>query len=122
MKDFKHYLFFIAIACFNLNAFGQCATSPTDMISWWQAENNANDLYGNYNGMEQNCVSYGSGVVNNAFYFDGIDNVVVVADSDDLDLTDDYRIEIEYSEDLENSSIVTRNIVCLDSGIGGNDN
>ena len=37
-------------------------------------------------------------------------------------IPDNYRIEIEYSDDLGNSSIVTRNVVCLDSEIGGNDN
>ena len=32
-----------------------------------------------------------------------------------------YRIEIEYRDDLEKSSIVTRNVLCLASGTGGND-
>ena len=33
-----------------------------------------------------------------------------------------YRIDIEFRDDLGYSSIVTRNVVCLDSEIGGNDN
>ena len=37
-------------------------------------------------------------------------------------MPDNYRIEIEYSDDLGNSSIVTRNVVCLVLGIGGSDN
>ena len=37
-------------------------------------------------------------------------------------IPDNYRIEIEYSDDLGHSSIVTRNVVCIDLGIGGSDN
>ncbi len=36
-------------------------------------------------------------------------------------IPDSYRIEIEFRDDLGNSSIVTRNVVCLDSAIGGTD-
>lgn len=73
----------------NLN----CVTPPNDLISWWAAEDNTTDSVGNNDGASSGGVSYTTGVVNKAFLFDGIDDVVVVPHSPDLDITGDITVE-----------------------------
>ncbi|TYA92165.1 LamG-like jellyroll fold domain-containing protein [Seonamhaeicola marinus] len=71
-----------------------CITPPNNLISWWAAEDNPNDSVGHNDGTELGNVSYSSGVVNKAFSFDGIDDVVVVPHSADLDITGDVTVEL----------------------------
>ncbi|WP_296384368.1 LamG-like jellyroll fold domain-containing protein [Winogradskyella sp.] len=114
MKTLKQFLIFIAITCFSVNVSGQCTTPPADMVSWWQAENNANDLYGNNNGTEQNGISYATGTVNNAFYFDGVDDVIVVPHSNNLDLTGNVTIELWVRQTGFDNAIQT--VICKGAG------
>jgi hypothetical protein len=114
MKTLKQFLFYISIACFQTIALGQCATPPTDMVSWWQAENNANDVYGNNNGIEQNGIGYVSGAVNNAFYCDGIDDIIVVPHHSNLDITGDVTLELWVKQTGFDNDIQT--VLCKGSG------
>ncbi len=94
MKNLKY----IIIPMFMLLPYSiiwaQCTTPPTNMISWWTGDDTAQDLYGNNDGTLQSGTTYVSGVVNKAFLFDGVNDVVVVPDSDDLDLTGDMTLEL----------------------------
>ena len=71
-----------------------CTNLPSNLISWWTGDNNSQDLYGNNHGTPQGGTTYFGGVVNNAFLFDGVDDVVVVPDSNDLDLTGNMTVEL----------------------------
>ncbi|WP_136479899.1 LamG-like jellyroll fold domain-containing protein [Cognatitamlana onchidii] len=71
-----------------------CVTAPNNLISWWAAEDNTNDLVGNNNGVPSGGVSYTSGAVNKAFLFDGVDDAVIVAPSESLDITGDITVEL----------------------------
>jgi uncharacterized delta-60 repeat protein len=44
-----------------------CDAIPSGLVSWWKAENNANDAEGVNNGTFENYESYAPGVVGNAF-------------------------------------------------------
>ncbi|MEC3907499.1 LamG-like jellyroll fold domain-containing protein [Tamlana sp. 2201CG12-4] len=74
----------------NLN----CVAPPNSLISWWAGEDNANDSVGSNDGTPLNGVSYTSGVVNKAFLFDGVDDVVIVPNSASLNITGDLTIEL----------------------------
>ncbi len=94
MKTLKYIIILMFILLQYSIIWAQCTTSPTNLISWWTADDTAQDLYGNNHGVPQGGVAYGDGVVNNAFYFDGIDDVVVVPSSTDLNITGDVTVEL----------------------------
>src|SRR5690349_8419436 len=50
-----------------------CTPAPSGMVGWWRAEGNANDTADSNNGTiaGTGTVSYGSGLVGQAFVFDG---------------------------------------------------
>jgi hypothetical protein len=55
-----------------------CPGAPGGIISWWPAENNAQDVVSHYDGMLQNGATFATGLVNQAFSLDGIDDAIVV--------------------------------------------
>jgi|GEM_PF-1101174 len=57
-----------------------CAPTPTNLIGWWQAEGNANDLLGAHNGFLTNGASFVPGEAGQAFSLDGADQYVVIPD------------------------------------------
>ena len=60
-----------------------CTTPPTGMVSWWPAENNANDVAGQNNGTFA-ANTYAAGKVGQAFSLNGTDAYVQVPDSPSL--------------------------------------
>src|SRR5947209_8491413 len=61
-----------------------CTPAPTGLISWWHADGNALDARSRANGTLLNGATFGAGEVGQAFSLDGIDDQIVIADSDDL--------------------------------------
>jgi len=55
-----------------------------NMISWWPAEGNANDILGGNNGTLQNGATFALGEVGQAFSFDGVDDYLQIPDSSNL--------------------------------------
>lgn len=51
-----------------------CLQPPSGIISWWTGDGNANDIKGVNNGNLLNGVTFASGMVGQAFSFDGIDD------------------------------------------------
>jgi len=92
MKNLKQFLFFIAITCFSINAFCQCAEPPNDLLSWWTGDNHFDDIIGTNDGSELNGVGFTPGIVSGAFWFDGVDDLILVSDSGNLDLTGDMTL------------------------------
>ena len=89
MKQF--YLLVIAMFCNMI--FSQCEIPPNGLVSWWTGNSNTLDIIGNNDGTALAGLTYSSGVVDNAFQFDGVDDVVLVPSSTDLDITGDITIE-----------------------------
>lgn len=58
---------------------------PTGLVSWWQAEGNANDSIGTNHGATQNGATYTQGRVGQAFSLDGINDFIQMPDSDSLE-------------------------------------
>lgn len=79
---------------FNSSTTLACFDSPENLVSWWTGDDTSQDLYGNNNGTPQGGVVYDQGVVNKAFLLDGVNDVVVVPASTDLDLTGDMTLEL----------------------------
>ncbi|MBK8149448.1 MAG: hypothetical protein IPK58_14900 [Acidobacteria bacterium] len=56
-----------------------CTQPPTGLISWWPGDGNPNDIRQGYNGtVHGNPMPYASGLVGNAFAFDGTDDFVSI--------------------------------------------
>ena len=71
----------------------ECTAPPAGQVSWWPAENNADDILYNNPGTAGSGVSFSTGKVGDAFNFDGT-NGVNVADSASLDVgTGDFSMD-----------------------------
>ena len=53
---------------------------------YWNADNNPNDSKGTYNGVLTNGATYGTGIINNGFSFDGVNDFVNMGDVLDIGL------------------------------------
>ncbi len=60
---------------------------PDGIVSWWPGDGNAYDIIGTNHGEARNGVEYTSGMVDEAFSFDGVDDVVDMYE----DVTDDLQ-------------------------------
>src|SRR6266446_2052428 len=58
-----------------------CVATPSGIVSWWRAESNALDSVDGNNGVLLNGASIVAGKVGQAFSFDGVNDVVSVADA-----------------------------------------
>lgn len=74
---------------FILSGVTNCSPLPSGALTWLKAEGNANDVLGVNNGTLQNGVSFSTGLVGQAFSFDGVDDDVSINRS----IQDDFTIE-----------------------------
>jgi hypothetical protein len=72
-----------------------CAERPPGMIAWWQGEGNGRDSVGTNNGNVLNGLTFTNGEVNKAFWFDGLDDIMVVSNSPELNFTNGADFSIE---------------------------
>ena len=79
-------VFWIAIAS-TITAQAQYSLPSSGLVSWWQAEGNANDSVDGNNGAALNGSSYATGVFGSAFSFDGANDHIRVASSANLQIT-----------------------------------
>jgi len=75
-------------------AYAECVQPPLGLIGWWPGDGNANDIVDGNHGTLQGGASFGTGLVGQAFSFDGIDDFVQVPDSDLWAFTSDFAIEM----------------------------
>ena len=71
-----------------------CPVNLPGIVAWWRAENNAVDSIGNHHGTLQNGAGFAAGKVAQAFRFDGVDDHVRVPNSADLNLGNNFTIEL----------------------------
>ena len=56
-----------------------CIPPPPGLVNWWTGNGTADDIQGNNDGALHNGATFGSGMVGQAFSFDGIDDYVQIA-------------------------------------------
>ncbi len=61
-----------------------CIPSYSGLVGWWAGDGNSNDQLGINNGQEMNGVGYVSGLVDQSFSFDGIDDYITIPNSVEL--------------------------------------
>lgn len=75
-------------------ALTTCVQPPPNMVGWWAADGNADDISGsNNNGTINGGVTFVAGEVAQTFSFDGSTGFVSVPDSPSLDITDAITID-----------------------------
>ena len=88
----------IGIVCL-LSAFrawsANCVPPPVGLVAWWPGEGNANYIAGPNNGVLLNGVAFTNGVVGKAFFFDGVDDRVVVSNAASLNFGPGADFSIE---------------------------
>lgn len=74
---------------FMMSSATACSALPAGASSWWKAEGNAGDALGANNGLLRNGTTFTTGLVGQAFAFDGVDDDVLINRS----IQDDFTIE-----------------------------
>jgi hypothetical protein len=74
-------------------AVAVCVLAPSGLVSWWQAEGNANDTMGCNSGVLVNGATFALGRVGQAFSFDGTNSYIRIADNPSLHFTNALTIE-----------------------------
>ncbi|MDT7781567.1 MAG: hypothetical protein QOC99_4079, partial [Acidobacteriota bacterium] len=104
-------------AIYNADSAGKCgptcASPPSQMVSWFPAEGNANDVQGGNNGTLQNGTTFAPGKVGQAFSFDGVDDYI------NTPLTLDYANGATYEMWVKTDSNLDR--VLITDGGGATD-
>jgi len=88
----------IGIACLvpALAEAQSCVRPPTGLVSWWRGEGSAKDTLKGNTGVASSGTRYVAGKVGRAFAFDGLNDVVLVADAPSLGFasTSSFTIEL----------------------------
>jgi hypothetical protein len=71
----------------------ECVPPPSDQVSWWLGDGNADDIVSGNNGILQGGVTFAAGKVGQAFSLDGVDDYIKVPDSSNLDITDTITLD-----------------------------
>jgi len=69
-----------------------CVEPPSDLVSWWPGDGNANDIVDGNPGTLVNGATFTAGKVGQAFSFDGVNDFVTIGDPANLQLTGDFTI------------------------------
>lgn len=84
------------------------------MVSWWAGDNNALDIVGENHGILRNGATYDSGMVAQAFKFDGVDDYADLGNWFNLQtFTIDMWVnpgsnQVEYADIIDNNHHVFR--------------
>lgn len=66
------------------------------LLAYYTADNTPNDALGNYNGTLVNGATYGTGIINNGFSFDGVNDKVDISNFTNLQGGDPFSISLWY--------------------------
>jgi hypothetical protein len=95
MNILKVSVSFLFLFTFVALAGAQCVAPPSGMTNWWPADGNAFDIVGGNHGTLNGDATFGDGMVNQAFDFDGNGDFVRVNDTGtvDFDFTSSFTID-----------------------------
>ena len=85
-------------AIFNSDTAGMCpncAPPPSGMISWWQGEGSAADMFGRNNGSLVNGAAYAPGKIGDGFIFDGTNDYLEIPHSPSIDIGPNQPMSIK---------------------------
>src|SRR5262249_49576875 len=71
-----------------------CTPPPSGLVSWWPGDGNANDIVGTNNGTLQGGATFAAGEVGQAFSLNGVNNFVSVPNSDTLNPTGPFGVDL----------------------------
>jgi len=84
-----------APTAYSITVLGACSPPPTNLVAWWPADGNANDLIGGNHGTSQNGAAFSAGLVRQAFDLDGVDDYIEAADSPVFDFdTNNFSVAL----------------------------
>ncbi len=113
-------------AIYNAGSAGKCRSctpAPANIVSWWDAEGNADDIIGTNNGTLMNGATFASGMVGQAFSLDGVDDYVLVPDAPNLNFASTSPLTIymwAYLTDSDATHLIGKRATCWDSGQSAN--
>ena len=113
-------------AIYNAGSAGKCRSctpAPANIVSWWDAEGNADDIIGTNNGTLMNGATFASGMVGQAFSVDGVDDYVLVPDAPNLNFASTSPLTIymwAYLTDSDATHLIGKRATCWDSGQSAN--
>jgi hypothetical protein len=99
----KHLLYtahvFLLFFLFSLLASSQaeaqtCVLPPSELISWWSGDGNADDIQNVNNGTLQGDATFAAGMVGQAFSFDGVGDYVEAPENGSLDFNGSFSIDL----------------------------
>jgi len=111
-------------AIYNAGSAGKCrscVTPPSNMVSWWKGENNADDSIDGNNGTLVNGATYAPGMVGQAFSLDGVNDYVDLGSSTAFDLADftlDAWVYIDSSTNTGERRLISRDDYTVEGGDG----
>ena len=74
-------------------AFAACVPPPPGMVAWWPADGNFKDIQNGHDGSPAGDTTFTTGVVDEAFIFDGSDDSIGVPDDPALRITGTVSID-----------------------------
>jgi choice-of-anchor C domain-containing protein len=92
------------LAIYNAGSAGKCApsvitndcvTPPSGLVGWWPGNGNPSELVHNNNAMLVNGTGYTNAVVGSGFYFDGVNDRVLVSNSPALNFGPNQDFSVE---------------------------
>jgi len=90
---------------------------PSGLVDWWPGDGNALDIVGGDNGFPQNGVGYGTGVVGQAFSFNGVNQWIYTPTRGLTNVTNNFTMEFWANPTA--SLIITPETNSGASGTGG---
>ena len=88
------YLVSLVDTCVTSTSSDSCTEPPNDLIGWWTGDGNLDDTENAFNGTNLNGVTFAAGMVDQAFKFDGFNDLIYIADNSIHDLVGDVTIDL----------------------------
>ncbi|MBW7996469.1 MAG: LamG domain-containing protein [Candidatus Glassbacteria bacterium] len=70
-----------------------CLPPPSDLVSWWPGDGDANDIVDGNHGILQYGAAFATGIVGGAFSLDGVDDYLDAGNAPNLNITGQLTIE-----------------------------
>lgn len=71
-----------------------CIQPPSELVSWWSGDGNADDIQNVNNGTLQGDATFAPGMVDQAFSFDGVGDFVEAPENGSLDFNGSFSIDL----------------------------